>query len=227
VTTYGFAHRGGSAHGPDNRIETFATALERGAQGLETDAWLTADGEVVLDHDGVHRVAALRRIPMSRVRRDQLPPHLPTLPELYAACGTDFDLAIDVKSAAIAMAVEAVAVRHDAADRLWLVTPHSALLAGVRRARRAVTVKGVTMRSPRRGVAFRAIRDGGAEAVNTRWGWWRPALVSQAHDLGLLAFGYDAQRMTSLRRCVELGLDGVFSDHVDRMVEALRAATPP
>jgi glycerophosphoryl diester phosphodiesterase len=37
----------------------------------------------------------------------------------------------------------------------------------------------------------------------------------------MLAFGYDAQRTSSLRRCVELGLDGVFSNYVDRMTSVL------
>ncbi|MGA1075335.1 MAG: glycerophosphodiester phosphodiesterase, partial [Ilumatobacteraceae bacterium] len=47
-----FAHRGARAHAPENTIEAFQLALRLGATGLESDAWLTADGVVVLDHDG-------------------------------------------------------------------------------------------------------------------------------------------------------------------------------
>ena len=56
VPPIGFAHRGARAHAPENTLEAFALALRLGATGLESDAWLTADGEVVLDHDGVVRV---------------------------------------------------------------------------------------------------------------------------------------------------------------------------
>ena len=49
----GFAHRGARAHAPENTLEAFALALRLGATGLESDVWLTADGEAVLDHDGV------------------------------------------------------------------------------------------------------------------------------------------------------------------------------
>lgn len=117
-TVVGFAHRGGN-QGANNALATFAAALALGARGLETDAWLTKDGAVVLDHDGF--AAPGRREPIANIGRDQLPAHLATLDELYETCGSDFDLAIDVKTAPVAAAMVAVARRYDAADRLWVV----------------------------------------------------------------------------------------------------------
>jgi len=218
---FAFAHRGG-AHGPENRLQTFVDALARGADGLESDAWVTADGAVVLDHDGVVGTRGRGRQPISQVRRDQLPAHVPTLDELYEACGTDFVLAIDVKSPVIAAAVAAVAGNFDAAQRLWVVAPHSAHLEAVDlgAAQRAVTVRGEVMRSWRRRVVLPQMKAAGVEAINARWMWWTSAMVRQVHDLGLLAFGYDTQREVSLRRCFRIGLDGVFSDHVERMLTA-------
>ncbi len=45
------AHRGASAHAPENTLEAFRLGLESGAGGLEMDAHLTRDGEVVVIHD--------------------------------------------------------------------------------------------------------------------------------------------------------------------------------
>jgi glycerophosphoryl diester phosphodiesterase len=219
----GFAHRGGSGHGPDNQLDTFAAAQRLGATGLETDAWVTADGVVVLDHDGVLREARRRRAPIAKVRRDQLPAHIPTLDELYDRCGTDMDLAIDVSSAEIAAAVAAVAARRGASSRLWLVSPHSARLANIDSPNRAVTVRGTAMRGPRRRAAFHGIHDAGMDAVNARWMWWTPRFVDEVHDLGMRAFGYDCQQPGSLRRALGMGLDAVFSDHVETMLAALAA----
>jgi glycerophosphoryl diester phosphodiesterase len=202
----GFAHRGGAAHGPDNTLDTFVEALRRGARGLETDAWVTADGVVVLDHDGVLRAARRRRQPIAQVRRDQLPAHVPTLEELYRRCGTDIDLAIDVSSAAIAVAVAEVATRHGAAERLWLVSPHSGRLVNVPGACRAVTVRGEALRGPRRRDALRAIRDAGMDAVNARWPWWTRRSVEEVHTLGMRAFAYDCQHAVTLRRALDLML---------------------
>jgi glycerophosphoryl diester phosphodiesterase len=215
---YGFAHRGGS-HGPDNALATFTDALARGATGLETDAWLSLDGQVVLDHDGIADRRA--RKPIAQVRRDQLPAHMATLDELYQCCGTDFALAVDVKTTEIASALLETAERHGATTNLWIVAPVAATLRELTAANRAVTVRGNLLRSRRRAAALAEAKDHGADAVNARWMWWTPSIVAEVHRLGMLAFGYDAQRRASLDRSVRIGLDGVFSDHVDRMIEAL------
>src|SRR5262245_12178960 len=46
-----FAHRGGAALGPENTIAAFDHGLTCGADGLELDVRLSADGIVVVCHD--------------------------------------------------------------------------------------------------------------------------------------------------------------------------------
>ncbi len=46
-----FAHRGASAHAPENTLAAFELAVEQGADGIELDVKLTADGQVVVIHD--------------------------------------------------------------------------------------------------------------------------------------------------------------------------------
>jgi glycerophosphoryl diester phosphodiesterase len=46
-----FAHRGASAHAPENTLAAFQLALEQNADGIELDVKLTADGQVVVIHD--------------------------------------------------------------------------------------------------------------------------------------------------------------------------------
>jgi glycerophosphoryl diester phosphodiesterase len=46
-----FAHRGGCALGPENTIATFDAGLAAGADGLELDVHLSADGVLVVHHD--------------------------------------------------------------------------------------------------------------------------------------------------------------------------------
>lgn len=45
------AHRGASGYAPENTPEAFALAAELGADGVELDVHLTADGEMVVIHD--------------------------------------------------------------------------------------------------------------------------------------------------------------------------------
>ena len=45
------AHRGVSAHAPENTLAAFGLALSQGADSIELDARLSADGRVVIIHD--------------------------------------------------------------------------------------------------------------------------------------------------------------------------------
>jgi glycerophosphoryl diester phosphodiesterase len=46
-----FAHRGASAHAPENTLAAFNLAIEQGADGIELDVKLSRDGHVVVIHD--------------------------------------------------------------------------------------------------------------------------------------------------------------------------------
>ncbi len=46
-----FAHRGASAYAPENTMAAFKLAVDQGADAIELDAKLSADGQVVVMHD--------------------------------------------------------------------------------------------------------------------------------------------------------------------------------
>jgi glycerophosphoryl diester phosphodiesterase len=46
-----FGHRGACAHAPENTLAAFRLAFEQGADAIELDAKLSADGEVMVIHD--------------------------------------------------------------------------------------------------------------------------------------------------------------------------------
>lgn len=195
---------------------------------MESDAWVTADGVVVLDHDGKVK-GGLRRRPIASVARSALPASVPTLEDLYAECGTDYELSLDVKDpdAAPAAAAVARAAGGDAAGRLWLCTPEWPLLAGLRTELHDVRlVDSTTLRSMRQGAERRAaqLSAAGIDAVNLHHEEWTGGLTTLFHRFGVLAFGWDAQHERMLRGLVRMGIDGVYSDHVDRMVDALGLA---
>jgi glycerophosphoryl diester phosphodiesterase len=237
----GFAHRGARVLAPENTLEAFQRALLLGATGLESDVWLTADGVAVLDHDGVVR-AGVRRRRMASVARDHLPAHIPSLEDLYATCGTGFQLSLDVKDPAAAAAVVAIAhaagAQEDALGRLWLCHPEWEELAGWRRdgvpgpagSRTPLPdpvhlVNSTRLRRIREGPERRAanLADSGVDAINLHLTDWTPGLTTLFHRFRRLAFGWDAQFDHNLVSLLEMGCDAVYSDHVERMVAALAA----
>lgn len=46
-----YAHRGASGYAPENTLESFALAVTMGADGVELDVHLSADGELIVIHD--------------------------------------------------------------------------------------------------------------------------------------------------------------------------------
>ncbi|MDA8048361.1 MAG: glycerophosphodiester phosphodiesterase [Actinomycetota bacterium] len=221
-----FAHRGARAERPDNTIEAFARALELGSNGLESDAWLTADATVVLDHDGVTGPLWRRRA-ISACRRRELPGHIPSLLELYQACGTDFELSLDVKDPAALPAIVATATGCGAADRLWLCHNDWRPMAAWRKvAPDSHLVESTNLAWMSEGLAARvsALAAAGFDAVNLHRSQWSDDAVREVHAVGLRAFGWDAQTVEDLAALIAVGVDGVYSDHVERMVEVLGRA---
>jgi glycerophosphoryl diester phosphodiesterase len=221
----GFAHRGARAHAPENTIEAFQLAVRLGATGLETDAWLTEDGEVVLDHDGEVR-SGLRKRPIASMRRDELPSHIPTLGELYDAVGTALPLSIDVKDPGAAEAIVAVAsaAGGDAVPNLYLCTPSFEEAVQWRGLHDDIKVVDSTrLRKIKEGPERRAaaLADAGVDVLNMHIDDWSGGLTALLHRFGRLAFGWDAQHRRQLDALLATGIDAVYSDHVDRMMDAI------
>ena len=221
-----FAHRGGAAHAPENTIPAFATALRLGATGIESDVWLTADGVPVLDHRGAVRRRKLAPAqPISALKRSELPDHVPSLADLYAECGTDYHLSLDVKDAAAAGPPVAVARDAGAEDHLWLCHPEFEQVVAWRGLSPAVRlVDSTRLRRIREGPERRAARqaDAGIDAVNMHATDWTGGLTTLFHRFRRLTLGWDAHFERVVLSLLAMGIDGVYGDHVDRMVDAMQ-----
>ncbi|HZA75613.1 MAG TPA: glycerophosphodiester phosphodiesterase [Acidimicrobiales bacterium] len=225
-----FAHRGARAQAPENTLEAFTLAQRLGATGLESDVWLTADGEPVLDHDGLVG-GRVRRRPIAALTRARLPAHIPTLDDLYATCGTGIDVSLDVKDPAAFDPVVAVAraAGDDALSRLWLCHPRWEQVVEWRaRDDEVRLVNSTRLDRIKEGGERRAatLAAKGIDAVNLHHLDWTGGLTTLFHRFGVLAFGWDAQTPRVLSELLDAGIDAVYSDHVDRMVQALSTFYP-
>jgi len=218
------------AHAPENTLEAFRLALRLGATGLESDVWLTADGTPVLAHNGVVR-AGVRRHHIGTRSRASLPSHIPSLAELYEACGTGFELSLDIKDGKAAHAVVDVAraAGDDAERQLWLCHPNEERVASWRQlSDGAHLVHSTRLRHMRHGPERLAaqLSASAVDAVNLHYSDWTGGLTTLFHRFGRYAFGWDAQHERILRDLLRMGIDGVYSNWVDRMVDVLGARGP-
>ena len=215
-----FAHRGARIDEPENTLPAFRRALDLGASGLETDAWLTADGEVVLVHDPVVRRGVRRKKVAASTAAELAEFGVPRLAELYDQLGTDYELSVDVKDDAAAEPMIELARKVGAPERLWCCTPDVELLRQWRPASDVRLVhstrrNAITVPLERHAAELAEL---GVDAMNMHHSEWSAGLVALFHRFDALAFAWDVQEVRHLRAMLEIGVDGLYSDHVDRMV---------
>jgi glycerophosphoryl diester phosphodiesterase len=219
-----FAHRGGRADAPENTLAAFRRALEVGAAGLESDARLSGDGEVVLVHGSQIRTG-LRRIKVRSLSAGRLAElGIPRLADLYAELGSNFELSLDLKEPDVTGPVLRVARHAGAIGRLWVCARDLSDLEAARREDPDVRlVHSMGRRAYGDALESHAntLAKAGIAALNLRQTEWSLGLVTLAHRFNLLAFAWDAQEYRRIRAVLEMGVDGIYSDHVERLVAAV------
>ncbi|HET9444139.1 MAG TPA: hypothetical protein VFO65_12495, partial [Acidimicrobiales bacterium] len=149
---------------------------------------------------------------------------------LYAACGTDFELSLDVADPGAAPAAVAVARRAGgaASRRLWLCSGELDRLREWRSLGDDVRLVDVTRIRRLKGGPERRAADlaaAGIDAVSLHHSDWTLGLTTLFHRFERLCVATDAQFERILTAVLEMGVDAVASDHVDRMVDALTTAS--
>ena len=109
--TLNWAHRGASGHAPENTLAAFRLAVEMGADGIELDVHLSADGHVVVIHNGTVDATTNGRGRVCDLSLDVLQSldagsgfsprfadqQIPTLHEVFAAVGQRTLVNVEIK----------------------------------------------------------------------------------------------------------------------------------
>ena len=208
-------------------MAAFRLALKLGATGLESDVWLTNDGVAVLDHDGWVG-PRWRRRPIADTISSALPEHIPTLAELAELARLhQLALSLDIKDAAAYDVVGRTLtdVSSELVGRSFICCEDFALLQTIAPRLRTLQLidssRLATMKNgPERRLAD--LSNLGVVGLNMHHTDWNGGLVTLAHRFNRLAFAWDAQFEYQLTTTLLMGIDGLYSDWVDRMVDAAR-----
>lgn len=216
-----FAHRGARLEARENSLAAFGIALGAGVAGLESDARLSEDGQPVLAHDASVR-RGLRRVTVGSTPAAALADlDVPTLAALYATCGIDFELSLDLKTPDVGEAVIAEARRVGAADRLWLCSPDLRVLENLRDSDPDIRLVHSTRKRELLAPIERhaaQLHEHGIRAMNMHHTDWTAGIVSLFHRFSIAAFAWDAQEVRTLRALLRIGVDALYCDRPERMM---------
>jgi glycerophosphoryl diester phosphodiesterase len=231
-----FAHRGGSAHGPENSWTAFEYAVKRGYAYLETDARATADDQLVAFHDrtldrvtgargpiGVVRLADLAAV---RVAGTEPIPLIEDLLDTWP----DVRFNIDLKDEPGIRLLPAVLRRTGAWDRVCVTSFSGARL----RTFRALAGHPVCMAvSPASVAAVRYAPQAQFPALARRLDRAQarcaqipgrvatPAFIERAHALGLQVHAWTINEKAEMERLLDLGVDGIMTDEIGALRDLL------
>jgi glycerophosphoryl diester phosphodiesterase len=248
-----FAHRGGAAVGDENTAEAFGRAIALGYRYVETDVQATRDGVAVVFHDEtLDRVAGRPGTVADLTWRDLATVRVggaaavPRLDEVLTAW-PQVRFNIDVKADAAVEPTVAVIGRGAVESRVLLASFSDTRLARLRR----LAGPAVATSLGQRGVA--RLRLASLTGARTPWPGpagrrrpWRMRLpgtvvaaqvpprafrlpmvdarfVRYAHRLGLQVHVWTIDDAAEIHRLLDLGVDGIMTDHVDVLREVYLA----
>lgn len=236
-------HRGGAAHAPENTMAAFRNGHAVGADLLELDAQLTADGEVVVIHDHTlerttngrgrvhaHTLAELRALDAgSWFGPGFAGERIPTLDEVAAwAAGAHARLNIELKATPETLGdlpeqVAAICRRHGIAGETLVISfDHIA----VRRAKEAEPGFACAICfNARLADPVAAARAARADVLNMNSAYITRELceTAHAHGLGMQCFMEDPVRAAEL---AAIGVDFMDADRPDVVRAAVRGRRP-
>jgi glycerophosphoryl diester phosphodiesterase len=238
------AHRGDSAHRPENTLASFASALEVGAALVELDVQLTADGHVVVIHDPeLERTTTgegdVRRLTLAQVRAvsagypDRFGSayageRVPALSEALALLRGRARVLVEIKAESVTNDVEggieartAEEIRRAGmADSVALISfEHRAILRLASIA--PEMTRGRLFGRTNADEVLEAARDAACELVMPHKGQLNDALVERVHAAGLKLATWVVDDPAELRKLARFGLYGVGSNSPGVLLEAL------
>jgi glycerophosphoryl diester phosphodiesterase len=238
------AHRGDSAHRPENTLASFASALELGATVVELDVQLTADHQVVVIHDPTldrttdghgdvreRTLAELRSVSAgypSRFGERWRGERVPTLGEVLAFLHGRARVLIEVKAESVTDDAEGGIEALTAAEvRRTGMTGAAAVISFDQRA--VLRLRSLAPEITRGRVYGRTsadeviatTREAGCEIAMPHKSQIREPLVSRTREAGLKLATWVVDEPAELKALAPFGLYGVGSNRPGVLLDAI------
>lgn len=234
-----WAHRGARTEAPENTLPAFRRALELGADGIEFDVRLTADGIPVVIHDETvdrttvghgpvlaQSLAQLRKLEASAGMAGFEGVVIPTLTEVLELVAlTNIDINIELKDSTashheLEEQVLAAIELHGMADRTVLSSFNPVSLSSLRRLGATSDLALIL-----RGARFRpwaSAKRSGASAIHIQVNRSiTPHFVSRAHAAGIAVRPWIVNGEAEIDRMFRIEVDAIFTD-VPRLAVEVR-----
>jgi len=235
-------HRGAMGYAPENTLISFEEAIRRGADLLEMDVQLSADGEVVIMHDtSVDRTTdgegLVRDLPWKKIKTfdagtwfgpDYVKQYVPSLSDVIGrfrdrkstkkhAIGFVIELkTVRGSGGSLADAVVALLQRENFTDRGIIISFDAVALQEVRAAHKTIPTGLLFSEETDEGRLTQA-KAIGAQAIFPRKTWVSSRGVAAAHKAGLAVGTWTCNTKNEMKRMMTCGVDAIATNFPDRL----------
>lgn len=227
-----FAHRGASAHAPENTLSAFELALQHGADGIELDTKLTADGVPVVIHDqtvdrttgATGRVGQLTLKELRALDAGSFfdiafrGEKIPTLEQVFEAVGQRTIINVELTNYAspkddLPEKVAALVQKYHLEERILVSSFNPAALRRIHRILPTMLL-GLLALPGLPGFFHRSMGSWLTPhgAIHPEKGDVTPGLVASAHRRGRRVHVWTVNDPGDMQRLCSLGVDGFFTD---------------
>lgn len=235
-------HRGGKALSPENTLAAFRKAIELGADYVEIDVRATRDGAIVIMHDRtVDRttdgkgdvkdldLAAIRALDAgSKFSNKSAGERVPTFDAVLQLCRNKINIYLDHKEAPAEQLWKAIRAHH-MEKQVIVYNGMEGLKEWKRIAPQLPVMPSLPNEFRRPGGIAEYLKDLPAEVLDGNLVEWTKELVDQAHAAGAKVYADNLgpnDNPEGFRKAIEMGVDGIQTDHPDQLLAFLRESKP-
>jgi glycerophosphoryl diester phosphodiesterase len=237
-------HRGAAGVAPENTLAAFELALAQGADGIEFDVRLAADGEPVVIHDArlnrttsgtgfvhEHSAGALKTLDAGSWFNQRYPAkarswfarqRIPLLEEVLTWVRRQGCKAfLEIKQGSdVYPGIETKilrAIRHTGTASLVTVVSFDHAALGRLRKLDVNLSLGASFKRPL--FALRRAQSLGAQVVVPHWAFASRHFIRRAHQAGMKVVVWTVNQPGAMRRKISDGVDGIVTDYPARLAE--------
>lgn len=234
-----WAHRGASEYAPENTLEAFSLAVSQGADGVELDVQLSADGEIVVIHDEwIDRVSdgsgwvrdytlkELKSFRFQKTHPEYQDARIPTLREVYELLKpTDLEINVELKTGimpypGLTQKVWQLGREMDMNDRIWYSSfRHQSVLELKATAPEART--GFLYQDGYLGMPEYALKYGVMALHPALYLMQDEAAVRECRDRGICLHVWTVNEPEHIRMLASYGVEAVITNRPDVAVQVI------
>ncbi len=233
-----FAHRGWSAKFPENTLLAFREAIALGADAIEFDVRRSKDGELVISHDAdVSRRTTgkgdVAKLTFNKLRTFDAGQgeRVPTLREVLELGKGKIAFQCEIKDKEIEEKVVRVIEEVGVMDATYFSSFNHAIMGKIKALRPAAKVATLETKVDLGSTAQQQVlakkfveraRKVQAMAVHVNLNDTSPIIFNLLHDNGLRVNVWTVDSEIILEELVKMGVDGIFTNRPDAMLEFVK-----